>query len=153
MRRHPIHADIYIDDHGVVFRALPTWVDENGYNLVHVGKTRIRRHTLVCETFHSERPAAGLHVRHLNGDPGDDVPGNLAWGTPTENGGDTIAHGRTTRGVKNARAILTLQQAQEAWDRRQNGESALSIGQDLGVSAACIHDITKGNTWPEIRRG
>jgi hypothetical protein len=152
MNQHPTLPDIFVDEDGVVFRKLPHWVDTNGYHVVNIGHVKIRRHTLVCEAFHGERPAPGFHVRHLDGYPANNHPDNLAWGTPTQNGADTIAHGRTTRGEKNHHAILTHDQAQEAWDRYKAGESALSVALDLGVSAACIHDIAKRRTWPEIER-
>ena len=147
MHQYPRHPELYVADDGTIWRKLPPSVGSGGYHTVNHGKTRLRRHTIVCETFHGERPP-GAQVRHLNGDPADDRPDNLAWGTPTENGADTIAHGRTTRGSKNAQAKLTLEQAQEAWTRyRKEGESAASIARDLGVSAACIHDIAKRRTW------
>jgi hypothetical protein len=154
MRQHPTRPEIFIDGEGRIFRLLPVWRDGNGYHVVHLSdQRRERRHTLICETHHGLRPAPGYHVRHLNGDPGDDHPSNLAWGTPTENAADTVTHGRTTRGRKNARAVLTLAQAQEAWDRYKQGETAKALGDDFDVSPACIHDIAKGRTWPDIDRG
>lgn len=55
------------------------------------GKT-VGVHILVCEAFHGPRPD-GLVVRHLNGIPADNRPGNLAWGTRAENMQDKKRHG------------------------------------------------------------
>lgn len=153
LKAHPTLPGVFVTPDGRVFQELFPAKGQGGYHHIKTGKTHVRRHTVVAETYIGPRPFPGAHVRHLDGDPGNDVPGNLAWGTAKQNGQDTIAHGRSTRGQRNARAILTREQAQEAWDRRKAGESAASIALDLGVSAACIHDITKGRSWPEINRG
>lgn len=49
-------------------------------------------HHLVCQAFHDRKPA-GAVVRHLNGNPLDNRPENLRWGTPAENTADMMAHG------------------------------------------------------------
>ncbi|BCI54967.1 hypothetical protein NIIDNTM18_42450 [Mycolicibacterium litorale] len=59
-----------------------------------------RVHVLVCETFHGPKPARGMHVRHLNGNPLDNRAENLAWGTPSENSHDTVRHGRNKEANK-----------------------------------------------------
>lgn len=51
-------------------------------------------HYLVCSAFNGPRPADLPHCRHLDGDHLNNVPGNLAWGTPSQNLYDTVAHGR-----------------------------------------------------------
>jgi HNH endonuclease/NUMOD4 motif len=50
-------------------------------------------HVWVCETFHGLRPSPDLEVRHLNGNPQDNRPENLKWGTALENAADTKRHG------------------------------------------------------------
>lgn len=50
-------------------------------------------HQLVAEAFHGPRPP-GMVCRHLNGDPTDNRPENLRWGTHRENALDTTRHGR-----------------------------------------------------------
>ena len=49
-------------------------------------------HTLVMVAFVGPRPD-GMECRHMNGDPADNCLDNLAWGTPVENGRDTVRHG------------------------------------------------------------
>lgn len=55
------------------------------------GKTH-RVHVLVLEAFAGPRPD-GNYGRHLNGNPSDNRLENLAWGTPTQNNYDAVAHG------------------------------------------------------------
>ncbi|WP_180965600.1 NUMOD4 motif-containing HNH endonuclease [Corynebacterium xerosis] len=50
-------------------------------------------HTLVAATFIGPRPD-GMQIRHLNGDPTDNRPENLAYGTHAENMRDMVHHRR-----------------------------------------------------------
>lgn len=73
-----------------------TWVTPNGYTAVSLYRRGRRRvasvHALVCEAFIGPRPD-GHEVRHLDGDPSNNVLANLTYGTPRENALDTIRHG------------------------------------------------------------
>lgn len=58
------------------------------------GKQYARKvHRLVCEAFNGAPPPNRVVVRHLDGDKTNNTPGNLAWGTHSENSADTVAHG------------------------------------------------------------
>lgn len=50
-------------------------------------------HRLICMVFHGPRPTTKHEVRHLNGNPTDNRPENLAWGTKSENAFDAVMHG------------------------------------------------------------
>jgi hypothetical protein len=52
-------------------------------------------HRLVAMVF-CDGKENGPVVRHLDGNPKNNVPDNLAWGTPLENRQDTIRHGHDT---------------------------------------------------------
>jgi hypothetical protein len=52
----------------------------------------VRVHVLVCTAWHGTRPE-GLVCRHLDGNPTNSVPSNLAWGTVSENAFDSVRHG------------------------------------------------------------
>lgn len=71
-----------------------------GYASVGLRKNTVPRtarvHVLVATAF-LQRGLGHTHVRHLNGDPGDNRVENLAWGTPSENGLDTVRHGRNRK--------------------------------------------------------
>lgn len=52
----------------------------------------INVHRLVARAFIGE--PTGPLVRHIDGDPSNNTPSNLAYGTSTDNNRDTVRHGR-----------------------------------------------------------
>lgn len=66
------------------YRQVSLWRDGGGHSLFV--------HALVAQAFIGPRPE-GLEVRHLNGDPLDNRPENLAYGTGSDNRADSIRHG------------------------------------------------------------
>ena len=77
-------------------------------SLSHNGRTKTYGvHRLVCAAFHGPTPSPTHEVRHLNGNPQDNRPDNLAWGTRIENWADRIAHGHGTDGQRNPMAKLS----------------------------------------------
>ncbi len=49
-------------------------------------------HRMVLEAFDGP-PSAGQCCRHLDGDPSNNTPGNLRWGSWSENTRDMLRHG------------------------------------------------------------
>jgi|SRR5215472_894145 len=148
--QHPTLPGLFLTRGGRVFRELPTSTDANGYQLTRItsgANTQVvRRHTLVAETFIGPRPP-GHGVRHLDGDPGNDNPRNLAWGTQAENSADTVQHGRSTRGIKNRHAKLTEAEAREIKHRRAAGESGRSLAREFNISEQTVCCIHTGRQW------
>jgi len=70
-----------------------------GYHQVVLSVSGVRNlryvHQLVCEAFNGQRTARD--TRHLDGNPLNNTPQNLKWGTPQENANDRVLHGRTDR--------------------------------------------------------
>jgi len=60
-----------------------------------------RVHSLVAESFIGPRPT-DLVVRHLDGDPLNNHPTNLRYGTVAENAQDMLRHGRQRNARKTA---------------------------------------------------
>lgn len=87
----------------------PTWrilrpgVERGGYLYVtlrdHGRQVHGKIHQLVCEAFNGPRPA-GTIMRHLDGDPLNNTPENLTWGSPSENNFDVVKHGRHHNATK-----------------------------------------------------
>ena len=130
--------DVFVTEDGRVFRELIPSVDDAGYHQIRNGELRERRHVLVCEAFHGPRPE-GREVRHLDGNPGNDAPDNLAWGTHVQNMQDAVKHGTHYTGSK-----TTLVQREEIRQRRAAGESLKGIAADYGISPQRVCDFAKG---------
>jgi len=78
-------------------RWLKPQLKKQGYYKVTLGKIGKRYslyiHRLVLETFVGPCPD-GMECRHLDGNPRNNNLNNLRWGTRSENGKDTVKHGR-----------------------------------------------------------
>lgn len=68
--------------------------DKDGYKYFTVRRKSWKVHRVICETFHGPPPSRLHVVRHLNGNPSDNRPDNLKWGTRKENAQDLKDHGR-----------------------------------------------------------
>ena len=74
-------------------------VNRHGYYVVSISQGfrhtshTAKVHVLVATAFLGPRPE-GAHIRHLNGARIDNRIINLEYGTPSENAGDTLRHGR-----------------------------------------------------------
>lgn len=84
-------------------KELTPFEDQGGYLYVTLyvdGKAKKEKvHRLVNSSFH--RPGLpGEVTRHLDGDPKNNSPSNLAWGSRSENEQDKIRHGRHPKLIK-----------------------------------------------------
>lgn len=146
LKQHPTIPEIFCTEDGRVFRELVPSRDSGGYAQIRNGTMRLRRHVLVCETFSGAR-SPGMVVRHLDGNRANDSATNLAWGTQAENCADTVEHGNSTRGEKNARSKITAAMAADIKARIDAGEGNKAIAADYGISAQSVCDIRGGRTW------
>jgi hypothetical protein len=138
MKQHPKYEEIWVTEDGRVFRELTPSLDSGGYAQIRNGRFRQRRHVLVLETFHGERPK-GAVARHLNGDPSDDRPENLTWGTQAENIKDSVDHGTWTCNQR-----ISQKQREEIVARRKAGESGKSLAEEFGISQQRVCDFLAG---------
>lgn len=104
-------------------------------------------HAVVCEAFHGPKRNVKLVARHLNGDRLNNEARNLAWGTDLENSADTVRHGMSTKGEKNARAVLTSNQVDEIRARSKSGAVGAQLAREFNVSKATISLIINNKNW------
>ena len=97
VKKHPEYR-IYVSSDGLIYdmsmRPKKLTKRPDGYLVTSVGGRDMpiaRVHRLVLETFVG--PSNGMEVRHIDGNPLNNVVSNLAWGTRKEQIADQKAHG------------------------------------------------------------
>lgn len=118
---------------GRVLRPACTKDNPHLYVVLGHGANGSQVHQLVARAFHGPQPP-NTDVRHINGDPQDNRPENLVYGSRKENILDVFRQGKAWR-------KLTTQQATEIKQRLANGEKGREIAKDYGVSESIISDI------------
>jgi len=102
-------------------------------------------HRLVCMAFHGMPPKTTTQTRHLDGNPANNQPENLAWGTQVENWQDRKAHGHGINGEKHPMSKFTdAERRHLQWAIRKGLCSQRQAGRVLGVSQACVCEIVAG---------
>jgi hypothetical protein len=107
-------------------------------------------HQLVCEAWNGPCPP-GLVTRHRDGDRLNNLPGNLCWGTHSENQKDRIAHGGLTPrlpGALNPNSRITAEIAEgirQAYRRKEGSQT--KIGARFGISQTQVSRIIRGEQW------
>lgn len=82
-------------------------------------------HRLVAAAFHG--PSDLPIVRHIDGDPSNNRPENLSWGSHRENSRDMVKHERSP-------SKLTVDQVRELILRYDEGEPLRLLAPEFGVS-------------------
>lgn len=132
-------------------RVLKYRVDSAGEGYVYVTLCRdgvnkkVNVHQLVLAAFVGE--PNGLWGLHRNGDKGDSRLANLYYGTPKQNSGDMVQHGRSQRGTKHYKAVLTPELV--AWVRESH-QSSLEIARQLGVAGSTIRAARLRHNWAHV---
>ena len=108
-----------------------------GHLFAHLGRGNgVSIHRLVLETFSGPCPD-GMEARHLNGNPADNRPENLAWGTKKENAMDKKKHGTFYQKLSDE-IIELIRLKYQAGDTTQT-----ELAKEFGVSQVRISQITK----------
>jgi hypothetical protein len=99
-------------------------------------------HRLICMAFHGIPPDPNMQVRHLDGNPENNRPSNLAWGTQEENWQDRRAHGRVALGERHHAAKLTDAEREHLrWAISRGLCSQRHAAKVLGVAQSTIGEI------------
>lgn len=108
---------------------------------------------LVLRATAGPPPFADAECCHRNGDPFDNRPANLYWGTPKDNQADRSRHGRTYRaaGELSASHKLTAEDVRRirATARRGRTGNIASLAHAHGVTPGCIYNVLNGASWNE----
>lgn len=71
----------------------------DGHLQLNIGRRSLFVHQLVAAAFLGPRPV-GLETRHLDGNPANNTPSNLRYGTRAENAQDMVLHGQHWNAAK-----------------------------------------------------
>lgn len=137
------------------WRPLKAHGNDNGYPCVTVmdgaRKTTRAVHSLVCKAFYGEAPFSGAQVRHLDGDPRNSEPSNLAWGTQAENWRDRQCHGNGIEGEKHHAAKLSdAERAHVRWAIERGLCSQRHAARTLGMAQSAISLLMDGSETVQL---
>ena len=121
---------------------------KSGYGTMTFNGRSANVHRLVCAATHGPAPSETHEAAHScgNGHLGCCNPRHVRWATRAANALDMVEHGTSTRGEKNARSRLTLDQVRDI--RKLRGTATpLTIANRYGVSRWTIHSILYGKNW------
>lgn len=123
--------------------------DEKGYLTVAlcdgVSKPKtFRLHRIIAITYLGYPPKNAC-VRHLDGNPENNMLENLAYGTYAENENDKRRHG--TWVLRCSGATLNLDKANEIRAHYAAGESQKSLAERYSVSRPTITRVINGTIW------
>jgi hypothetical protein len=119
---------------------------DSGHLYIFVNRKKRWVHHLVIEAFGHPRPE-GLQCRHLDGNPHNNRPDNLRWGTHLENVNDRWLHGTMPVPHESARTKLTTQDIPVIRDLAQKGYSSRVIARQFGTSHTTIQKIILKERW------
>lgn len=91
-----------------------------------------------------------MECRHLDGNPANNVPSNLRWGTCLENKQDMIRHDRSVRGTRNPNAKLGNGEVMAIKILLAAGLRGSDVATRFGVSHGQICNIRKGIRWKHV---
>lgn len=123
-------------------------VDLSRDNKVH----RFQVGRLVCMAFHGEPDPPTLNALHKNGQPKDNIPVNLYWGTQRDNVADARRHDTIARGDRHGQAKLSEAIVREMRALRQAGVKLKDLAQRFGVSKSNAWEACKGRRqWAHVK--
>lgn len=154
------HVYSALGRNGRDFRQVKEFKGNGRYLMVYLalGEKGARRgkskpvHRLIAEVFHGMPHDRKLMVRHLNGNPIDNRPDNLAWGTAKENAHDRYAHGTMLFGEDCPTAKLTKKQVKKMREYYAAGFRVREIARIFPmVNFTTVGTICHGKTWRKCK--
>jgi len=126
-----------------------TWtgtVKKHGYGQFWFNGKPDRAHRVSYTLSNGEIPA-GLLIRHACDNKLCVNPTHLLTGTVKDNAQDAVERDLRPRGERVGTAKLTAAQVSEIRERRERGETYMSLARRFGVSHGAIYWILIGRTW------
>ncbi len=106
-------------------------------------------HRLILEAFVGPCPP-GMECCHRDGNPANNRPENLRWGTRAENAADSIRHGTKPMGSRHHRAKLMEADIPVIRRLRSEGMTLSKIAERFGVTRPQIGAVISGRNWTHV---
>lgn len=107
-------------------------------------------HRLVALVWLDPPPDGQTHVRHRDGDRSNAHADNLAWGSPAMNAQDRADHGRTARGERHGRALVTAADVVAIRTAFDGGATLAQIAGQYAIRRSAVQAITSRRTWRHV---
>ena len=156
--KYNLKFNYYVTDDGKIYsertnKFLSPQRDKNGYLKVQMisedGKRhRYSVHRLVLENFSPQEDMANLQVNHIDGNKENNKLANLEWVTCQQNIQHAIEH--SLRAEINGAAKLTILEVIDIYERANNGESNITLGEEYHVHPDTIGKIKHKKTWKKV---
>lgn len=126
------------------------YINNKGYAKISIIDGGIRKtksvSRLVASAFHGKNDKK--MVLHTNGNPADNRPENLRYGTAKENYDDARKHGTNSKGNNHGRSILKESDIQNIRNEYSSGNATYKeIGNKYGVTKYTIFRVINGDNW------
>ena len=102
---------------------------------------------LMLAAFVGPPPSPDHEAAHNDGNPRNNVLGNLRWATPAENASDKERHGTSPKGEGNGHRKLTWPDVHCIRELADGGMSHRGLGAVYGVTPQNIRLIASRKTW------
>src|SRR5216684_2693228 len=116
------------------------------------GHKQIFTHVLICSAFHGTRPSKKHLAAHWDGDPLNNLEGNLRWATYKENAADRDRHGRTSRGSTHSAHKLPEDIVLGIYEKLHSGFSITEMSKELRIPIGTLGSIKYGHAWGWLTR-
>jgi hypothetical protein len=112
---------------------------KDGYLFVYLGRRKqVACHRTICWAFNGPPPPDKEWTLHRDGNKINNVPDNLYWGTPKDNGEDRVRHGMSQLPYK-----LKEGDHEEIVRQFKNKEkTAVELGLEYGISANYVQKLS-----------
>ena len=136
-----------------ILKYLKGWYTPLRYIRVQINNKQYLVSRLVLMAFDGKPENDNMEASHLNGNPNDNRIENLEWESHYDNMQRMKEHGTKQVGEKHPSAKLTLNEAQDIWNKwKWAGISKARIARKYNISWTLVSLIIKGKRWPEVKR-
>lgn len=141
-----------------IHRMMASHINHDGYEKLQIvvetengtKKKNVGVHQLICRAFKGLPPSDKHEVRHLDGNPRNNAPSNLAWGTHKENCADQKIHGTSNRGSRRKNAKLREVDIPAIRRSVAEGVPQREIAEKFSVHVSVISNIKTGRIWSHV---